>query len=91
LGRVDADDAGTLLVLGYLSYLLAGYLAGRFAGRNGALHGGFAGLGLFVVTAMLAIAAGTDPALLTVTFSLLVAAVIGSAGGALADWRRAER
>ena len=90
-GAVSTDQTGPLLVVVYASQLLAGFVAGRFAMKDGALHGGLAGLGLFAVAAALAVAGGTDPAIATMFFSLVIASVIGSAGGLLADWRRLER
>ena len=65
-------------------------MGGRYAGENGALHGGLAALGLFAMTAGFSVAAGTEPTIVTIVLSLIVAAIIGTAGGALADWRRLE-
>ncbi len=88
---MSTDQTGPLLLVVYVSQLVAGVVAGRFAMKDGALHGGLAGLGLFGVAAALAVAGGTDPAITTILFSLVIASVIGSAGGLLADWRRLER
>ncbi len=87
----DDGESVALLLLIYAAQLLAGYVAGRYAVANGALHGGLAALALFFLTALFAVAAGTEPTLVTIVFSLFVAAVIGSAGGALANWQRVEK
>ncbi len=90
-GIITAERTGPLFVVVYLSQLLAGFIAGRLSRTAGALNGGLAGLGLFFLTALLAVAAGTEPTPATVVFSLVVAAIIGSAGGVLGEWTRLER
>jgi len=86
-GVIDGESV-LLIVLVYAGQLLAGYVGGRFAGSNGPLHGGLAALGLSFLTAALAVAAGTEPAVPTLALLLAVAAIIGTGGGALADHRR---
>ena len=89
VGAIDASsDSIPLLLVIYSAQLLSGYIAGRYAGENRGLHGGLAALALFAISAALAVAAGTEPSVLTIVFSLTVAAIIGTAGGALADWKR---
>lgn len=81
----SADDAVPLLFLEFLGIVAAGYVAARLAARDHVLHGGLAGLALFVIATGIALAA--DPAsinILVIAFTGLVASVLGSAGGALA-------
>lgn len=85
-GIIDSpDDAVPLLFLQFLSLVAAGYVSGRIARRDPVLHGGFAGLAVFVVTTAITLA--TDPGstnLPVIAFTGLIAATLGSAGGALA-------
>jgi len=85
-GIVDsAADAIPLLFLQFLGLVGAGYVAARLAGRDHVLHGGYAGLLVFVVATGITLAADPDSAsLLVIGFTGLVALVLGSAGGALA-------
>ncbi len=92
VGVIDtARDSIPLILLIYGGQFLAGYIGGRYAATNAALHGGLAALGLFFLTSAFSVAAGNDPALATIVVSLVVAAVIGTAGGALAEGRDQER
>jgi hypothetical protein len=77
-----------LVVLEFAALVLAGYIAGRFAPAGGAAHGGVAGLALFLVAGVISIAASPNSNVLELLVLALVAAVLGSAGGAYADWRR---
>ncbi|MFQ5554983.1 MAG: hypothetical protein ACE5GC_06395 [Acidimicrobiia bacterium] len=90
-GVVSGAGSGLLLVTAYSSQVLAGFVAARMAGENAALNGGLAGIGLFFATAVFALAAGTDPTVATIVFSLLLASVLGLAGGLLEEWRRIAR
>jgi len=76
-----------LLVLQFATLVFAGWVAGRLAGHAAAAHGGIAGILLFLLAGIVAIAAGGPPLLELLLFGV-VAAVLGSAGGALADLRR---
>lgn len=89
-GVINSAQSGALFLVVYTSQLLAGFVTGRFTAQAPAFHGGLAALLLFVVTSSFALAAGADPTFATVVTSVIVAAVIGSAGGALAEWRRIE-
>jgi putative membrane protein (TIGR04086 family) len=88
-GVVDSpSDAVPLIFLQFLGLLTAGYVAGRLAGRDRVVHGGFAGLAVFAVATVITLAAGSDSASpLVVAFTGVLAAVLGSAGGALAQVR----
>ena len=88
-GVVDSpSDAIPLLFLEFLALVGAGYTAGRLAGRDRVLHGGYAGLLLFVVATGITLAADPDSAsLLVIAFTAFLALVLGSVGGALARVR----
>ena len=79
------SDVVALISLQFLGLLSAGYVAGRLSGRDRVLHGGYAGIALFAVATVIALA--TEPGsanLLVIAFTGFLAAVLGSAGGALA-------
>jgi hypothetical protein len=78
----------TQILLQYASLVVAGFIAGRFAAGERVLHGSLAALILFVIAAAISLAA-TDPApgALTLAIFGVVAALLGSAGGALAEWQ----
>jgi hypothetical protein len=89
LGVIGPDvNSIALIFLQFLSLVVAGYVAGRFTSPNPILNGGMAGLALFLVIAAISIAASARLNPFELTFLGLVAAVLGSSGGALADWRR---
>jgi hypothetical protein len=81
----------TQILLQYFSLLAAGFVAGRLTTRDRVLHGSLAALLLFVVAAGISLAA-TDPppGVLTLGVFGVVAALLGSAGGALAEWQAIE-
>lgn len=87
LGLTIGINGVTQILLQYASLLVAGFIAGRFSSRERVLHGSIAALLLFVVAAAISLAA-TDPApgVLTLGVFGVVAALLGSAGGALAEW-----
>lgn len=87
-GIIDRDSAGLLILLEYLAQLVAGYIGGRFAGVRGVFHGSLAALTLHLFTTALAIIGGADFGLAVLVFSVVIAAVVGAAGGALSDRRR---
>jgi len=83
------------LVLSILIHLgatvFAGYIAGRFAPHGAAaVNGGIAGLLIFFFVGVLSLLAAAGPSPFELTMLGLVAAVLGSAGGVLADRRRIE-
>jgi putative membrane protein (TIGR04086 family) len=89
-GVLTEDNAAVPLVfLQFLAQSGAGYLAGRFAGRDGVLHGSLAAIALYLVGSTLTLAAAPDEiGVATLILFAVVAAVVGSAGGLLADARR---
>jgi len=91
-GIVNDDNAAIpLAFLQFLAQFGAGFVAGRLAGRDGVVHGSFAAMAMYLVGSTLTLAAAPD----TVSTGALVlfavvAAVLGSAGGLLADAGRRE-
>ena len=64
-------------------------MAARVAGRAEGLHGGLAALLLYAVVAVIALAAGEEPSLFTLATGAVVALVLGTSAGILAQARRA--
>lgn len=92
-GALGDFGSGVLLpfLLQYAAQLGAGYVAGRLGREEPVLNGGAAGLLLFAVGSTISLAvAAARPSLAAVAFGAVVAAVLGSAGGALAYQQREE-
>ena len=71
--------------------VFAGYIAGRFAPEGtAAVNGGIAGLLIFLFVGAISLLAASGPNPIELVMLGLVAAVLGSAGGVLADRRRTE-
>lgn len=88
LAFVGADgNAVVLIFLQFLSLVVAGYVAGRFTSPNPLLNGGMAGLLLFLIIAAISLAAGARLNPFELGLLGIVAAVLGSTGGALAASR----
>ena len=84
-GSVDRPWIEILAVLvGFAGQFLAGFVAGNTARRNYALHGGLAAAGGFLALSSIALASDVDPGLTSLISSVVVALVLGSAGGVLA-------
>lgn len=77
-----------LVILEFAALVVAGYIAGRFAPSGAAAHGGLAGLAVFFVAAAISVASSPGTNVLELLVLALVAAVLGSAGGAIAERRR---
>ena len=77
----DLRGQSILIFLLYAAFLVAGYVAGRFAKDNQILHGGIAAMTLF---ALQVIVSRAD--VVAVLFGGVTATIIGSAGGALGQW-----
>jgi hypothetical protein len=90
IGVINADNADVpVAFLQFLAQFGAGYLAGRFAGREGTLHGSLASILLYLIGSTLTLAAAPDQVGLgTLILFAVVAAILGSAGGLLADATR---
>lgn len=88
LGLTIGVSGVSQILLQYASLIVAGFIAGRLTASERVLHGSLAALLLFVVAAAISLAA-TDPGpgALTLAIFGVVAALLGSAGGALAEWQ----
>lgn len=86
IGIVDSpSDAVPLLFLQFFGLVLAGFIAARMSGRDHVLHGGYAGLLLFLIATTITLAADPESAsLLVIAFTGALSLVLGSAGGTLA-------
>lgn len=73
-----------LIVLEFLALMGAGYVAGRFAPSSPVAHGGLAGIALFLVAGAVSIALSPTTAAPELLVLGVIAAVLGSAGGAIA-------
>ena len=85
VGRVS------LIFIQYAAQMFGGYVAGRLAASARVLHGGLAGmamaaLGIAIGTGF----AGSDISIGLIIIALTIAAVSGSAGGALAEYRHRQ-
>ena len=90
-GAVGPDQSAIpLILLQFLSLVLAGFITGVFVSEGAVLHGGLAGLMLFLVVAAISIAIASGPNIVELALLGVVAAVLGSSGGALAESRRRE-
>jgi hypothetical protein len=87
VGIIDDANSVPLFFLQFLALVAAGYVAGRLAGYRRVIHGGLAALAVFGITSLIALAVvGGGTSFFVLLFSGVVAAVLGSAGGALAEW-----
>lgn len=87
VGIIENANSVPLLFLQFLALVGAGYVSGRLAGFRRVFHGGLAALVVFGLTSLIALAVvGGGTSFLALLFSGVVAAVLGSAGGALAEW-----
>lgn len=80
-------DASTLVqvLIQFLAFLVAGFLAGRWSLVAPVPAGGFAGLLLYFGLAVLAIISGADLQGVALVFFGVAALVLGSAGAAVAE------
>jgi len=88
LGLVEDRNSIALLFLQFLALVVAGYVAGRLAGVARVIHGSLAAIAVFGLTSLIGLAAsGGGTSLFILASSGTVAAVLGAAGAALAEWR----
>ncbi|RPI23019.1 MAG: hypothetical protein EHM57_04560 [Actinobacteria bacterium] len=88
-GIVGLTQTVVLVSLQFLTLVVAGYVAGRFAHGPATIDGSLAGLLAFLVIGAVAIAGSSNgPSPLEIAVLGVVAAVLGAAGGVLADRRR---
>jgi len=88
ISGIVAPDRGEifLLFLQFLSLVVAGYVAGRLS-ESSEIHGGLAALLSAFVSGLISLTSRQVPLAGIITL-VLVAAVLGSAGGVLARWQR---
>ncbi|MDK1019229.1 MAG: hypothetical protein QGD89_07505 [Actinomycetota bacterium] len=85
---VIATNVVAQVLIQFIAFLAAGYVAGRFSLINGTLAGGIASLVLLFVLAVLTIAAGAAANVFGLLFLGLLAIGGGSAGAEFAEKRR---
>ena len=88
VGFVGPDTGAVpLIFIEFLSFVLAGYVASRFAPAASLAHGGLSGLLLFLAIGAIAVAAAGAPSIFELLFFGLVAAVLGTTGAAIGGLR----
>lgn len=91
IGLLIAPPAALSILIHLTATVAAGYIAGRFALEGTApLNGGLAGLLIFLFVGVVSLLASSGPNPLELVMLGVVAAVLGSAGGVLADRRRVD-
>ncbi|MEX1207347.1 MAG: hypothetical protein WEE36_01890 [Acidimicrobiia bacterium] len=91
LGVADTDTVGgqtTLILVAFGAQFFAGHVAARVATRARPLNGGLAGLTLYLVIGFTSIATGEEPGVAALAFGAMVALVMGTAAGVLAESAR---
>ncbi len=77
----DLRGQSILIFLTYAAFMVAGFVAGRFSHQAHVLNGGLAAMVLFALQVVV-----SGATTVTIVLGSVVAAVIGSAGGALGQW-----
>ncbi len=77
-----------LIFMQFFAMFAAGYVAGRLGTGSAPLNGGLSGLMVFFVAATISVSAGASVGIAPLLFLGTVAAILGSAGGVLAESRR---
>jgi hypothetical protein len=91
IGLLMTPLAAISILIHLAATVAAGYIAGRFAPEGTApLNGGLAGLLIFFFVGVVSLLASSGPNPLELVMLGVVAAVLGSAGGVLADRRRID-
>jgi hypothetical protein len=90
---VGGSDAGTLVevLIQFLAFVVAGFIAGRFSLVQPIAAGGFAALLLYFSMALLAIVTGSDLQPVALLFFGLMALLFGSVGAVVAEAFRRRR
>ncbi len=92
MGIFVAQPLAVMVIIHLAATVGAGYVAGRFAPDGTAVvNGGLAGLLIFLFVGVVSLLAARGPDPLGLVMLGVVAAVLGSAGGVLADRRRTDR
>jgi hypothetical protein len=92
LGVADTTTVGgqiVLITIGFGAQFLAGAAAAILSGGSGALDGGFAALVSFAAVAAISLASADEPSFLAIVSGSVIALVLGTAGGVLAESRSA--
>lgn len=88
-GVVDENGGQAILVfVQFLALFVAGFVAARLGSGTPALDGGMAGLLVFFITVAISVAGGSSLGVGALLFLGATAAVLGSAGGVLAQFVR---
>ncbi len=91
VGIVVAQPPALTVIIHLAATVGAGYVAGRFAPEHAAVvNGGLAGLLILLFAGVISLLASSGPNPLELVALGVVSAVLGSAGGVLADRRRTE-
>lgn len=79
-------EQAILVFVQFTALFVAGFVAGRLSRGAPPLDGGMAGLLVYLITVAISVAGGASLGLLTLVFLGVTAAVLGSAGGVLAQF-----
>lgn len=79
-------EQAILVFVQFAALFVAGYVAGRLSRSAAPLDGGMSGLLVFLITVAISVAGGSSLGLVTLGFLGVTAAVLGSAGGVLAQF-----
>ncbi len=91
VGLVIEQPAAVSILIHLTATVGAGYVAGRFAlAGTAAVNGGLSGLLIFLFVGVVSLLTSAGPDPIQLVMLGIVAAVLGSAGGVLADRRRVE-
>ncbi len=91
LGVLVEQPPVLTIIIHLTATVAAGYIAGRFAPPDGAaVNGGLAGLLIFLFVGVVSLLSSSGPNPFELVMLGVVAAVLGSAGGVLADRRRTD-
>jgi hypothetical protein len=86
LGATGGTSGGIALIfVQFFAMFAAGYVAGRLGVGSAPLNGGISSLLVFFVAVMISLGGGASPGIAPLLFLGTVAAVLGSAGGVLAQ------
>jgi hypothetical protein len=91
-GIADTHTIGgqmVLITVGFGAQFLSGFVAARLARSSHGLNGGLAALLAYLAVAMIALASPDEPSLFTLGSGAVIALVLGTAAGVLAEARSA--
>lgn len=90
VGVADTTSVGGQMVLisvGFAAQFLAGWVAAQIATSSGGINGGLAALLAYAIVAIIALASPDQPRLFTLGSGAIIALVLGTAAGVLAEAR----